>query len=117
MIVIYLLILLFSCTKKKKTQTIISTTNPPLSDNHFDMLLKLWVEQRQIQKSQEQMVKQLQQELFNTKLEITQNIYDLNKTSCKKEVSDKCSELNEVLTHTNRHTEYVTVSTNYHCEG
>lgn len=86
MVFLYIFILLFSCVSgflfEGKQQSSISTTYSPLSDDHFDMLLKLLVEQRQIQKEQHQMIKQLQQEIFTTKLEVTKAIHDLNKTSC-----------------------------------
>ncbi|CAC5400908.1 PABPC [Mytilus coruscus] len=80
-----------------KTQTLIRTTNSPSSDDHFDMLLKLLVEQRQIQKEQEQKIKQLQQELFTTKLEVTQKFHDMNKTACKERGSDEVRNLTRSL--------------------
>lgn len=100
MVFLCLFILLFSCTSgflfEGNSQTV-STTNSPVSDDHFDMLLKLLVEQRQKQKDQDEMIKQLQQELITTKIKVTEAIHDLNKTSCKETGSEEVRNLTRSL--------------------
>lgn len=57
------------------------TTNSLITDVHFDMLMKLLLEQRDNQRKQNQIIAQLQRDLLTTQQEVTNKYLDLNKSS------------------------------------
>ncbi|CAC5396782.1 unnamed protein product [Mytilus coruscus] len=55
------------------------TTSSLITDVHFDVLMKLLLEQRDSQRKQNQIITQLQSELLTTQQEVTNKYLDLNK--------------------------------------